>query len=121
MLTVLRRGWNKRCPRCGVGPLYARGLRFNERCSHCDLVFQRNYGDTWIWMVITDRVPIFFGIVALYFGMVSISWTGTIVLFFAIATPMILTIRQRLGLALALDYLSRLYFEDPSDPIHSAN
>ena len=74
-----------------------------------------------MFMIITDRIPIFFGIVALYFGMVSISWTGTIVLFFAVATPMLLTIRQRQGVALALDYLSRLYFRDPSDPIHSAN
>ncbi|HJT16743.1 MAG TPA: hypothetical protein VJ853_05125 [Thermoanaerobaculia bacterium] len=120
MRKVLLRGWKRRCPRCGIGPLFERGLKFNARCSNCDLVFQRNYGDTWIWMVITDRIPIFFGIVALYFGMVSISWTGTVLLFFAIATPMIATIRQRLGLALALDYLSRLYFRDPSDPIHAA-
>jgi len=119
MLQTLLRGWRKKCPRCGEGPLFARGLRFNERCSSCGLLLQRNYGDTWIWMVITDRIPIFFGIVALYFGMVSISWTGTIVLFFAIATPLLLTIRRRLGVALALDYLSRVYFRDPSDEIHA--
>jgi hypothetical protein len=36
----------------------------------------------------------------------------------ALLVPMIATIRARQGLALALDYLSRLYFPDPSDEIH---
>ena len=115
---AIRNGWRRKCPRCGVGPLFAKGIKFAQRCSSCGLLFQRNYGDTWMFMIITDRIPLFFGIVALYFGMVSISWTGTVVLFFAIATPMLLTIRQRMGVALALDYLSRLHFKDPSDEIH---
>jgi len=114
---VLRNGWRKRCPRCGIGPLFARGIRFHERCSSCGLLYQRNYGDTWIFTVITDRIPILFGIAALYFGIVSISWTGAIALFVAVATPLVLTIRARQGLALSLDYLSRLYFRDPSDEV----
>lgn len=116
---TLLNGLRKRCPRCGEGRLFRRGIRFNERCSNCGLLYQRNYGDTWIFMVITDRIPLLFGIAALYFGFVSISWSGTIILFFAIATPLVLTIRERQGLALALDYLSRLYFRDPSDELHS--
>ena len=114
---ALLNGWRRKCPRCGVGPLFARGIRFAQRCPNCDLLYQRNYGDTWMFMIITDRIPLFFGIIALYFGMVSISWTGTVVLFFAVATPLLLTIRQRMGVALALDYLSRLYFKDPSDDV----
>jgi len=50
---------------------------------------------------------------------VSISWGGTAVLFFAVVTPLLLTVRERQGVALSLDYLSRLYFRDPSDEIHS--
>jgi hypothetical protein len=73
-----------------------------------------------MFTIITDRIPLFFGIAALYFGFVSISWTGTVALLVAVATPMIATIRQRQGLALALDYLSRVYFRDPSDEIHTA-
>lgn len=116
---ALLRGWRKRCPRCGEGPLFARGLRFHDRCPACGLLYQRNYGDTWMFTIITDRIPILFGIAALYFGFVSISWTGTIALFVAVATPMLLTMRARLGVALALDYLSRVYFRDPSDEIFS--
>ena len=118
---AISRGWRRKCPRCGIGPLFAKGIKFNQRCSSCGLLLQRNYGDTWMFIIITDRIPLFFGIVALYFGMVAISWTGTVVLFFAVATPLLLTIRQRLGVALALDYLSRLYFKDPSDEIHKVS
>ena len=72
-----------------------------------------------MFTIITDRIPILFGIAALYFGFVSISWAGTLALFFAVATPLLATMRERQGLALALDYLSRVYFRDPSDEIHA--
>ena len=116
---TLMRGLRKRCPRCGVGPLFRKWIRFYERCPECGLLYQRNYGDTWLFIVITDRIPLLFGIAALYFGFVSISWGGTAALFFAVATPLLLTIRERQGLALALDYLSRIYFRDPSDELHA--
>lgn len=118
--TILRRGLRRRCPRCGEGQIFRRGIEINKRCSACDLLLQRNYGDTWMFMMITDRIPMLFGIAALYFGLVATSWTGAAILFVAVAVPMLATIRQRQGLALALDYLSRVYFRDPSDEIHTA-
>jgi uncharacterized protein (DUF983 family) len=120
LLRVLRRGLRRRCPRCGEGQIFRRGIEINKRCSECDLLLQRNYGDTWIFMMITDRIPMLFGIAALYFGFVATSWTGAAILFVALAAPMLATIRERQGLALALDYLSRVYLRDPSDEIHSA-
>ena len=36
----------------------------------------------------------------------------------AMALPLLATMRNRQGLALALDYLSRVYLPDPSDEIH---
>lgn len=69
--------------------------------------------------IITDRIPVLFAIAALYFRLVSISWAGTLALFFAVATPLVATMRERQGLALALDDLSRVYFRDPSDEIHA--
>lgn len=116
---VLLRGLRRRCPRCGQGALFRGGITIRERCSECNLLYQRNYGDTWMFMLITDRIPLLFGIAALYFGLVATSWAGAAILFVAIAMPMLATIRERQGLALALDYLSRLYFRDPSDEIHA--
>jgi uncharacterized protein (DUF983 family) len=120
LLRTLLHGLRRRCPRCGEGALFRRGIEINKRCSACDLLLQRNYGDTWMFMMITDRIPMLFGIAALYFGFVATSWTGAAILFLAVAAPMLATIRERQGLALALDYLSRVYFRDPSDEIHSA-
>jgi uncharacterized protein (DUF983 family) len=115
---VLRRGLRRRCPRCGEGPLFRRGIVIHDRCSACQLLFQRNYGDTLFFMFITDRIPILFGIAAWYLGFRSTTWVLATLFFVALVGPMLATIRQRQGLALALDYLSRVYLPDPSDEIH---
>ena len=119
MIDALRRGLRRRCPRCGEGPLFRRGIRTFERCSECGLLYQRNNGDTWMFTVITDRIPIVFGIAVVYFGFRPENWMATAALFLAMAAPMLASIRERQGLALAMDYLSRLYLPDPSDEIHS--
>lgn len=116
--TILRRGLKRRCPRCGEGALFRRGIEVNLRCSDCDLLFQRDYGDTWLFMIITDRIPILFGIAIMYFGFHNASWMANVAFFALIATPLLATLRQRQGLALALDYVSRIYLRDPSDEIH---
>jgi uncharacterized protein (DUF983 family) len=85
------------CPRCGEGVLFRRGIQVHERCSECHLLYQPNYGDTSMFMIITDRIPMLFGIAALYFGFVADGWLGTAAFFVAIATPMLATIRQRQG------------------------
>jgi uncharacterized protein (DUF983 family) len=109
---VLRRGLRRRCPRCGEGDLFRRGIRVHERCSECHLLYQPNYGDTWMFMIITDRIPILFGIAFVYFGFVANGWLGTAAFFVAVAAPMLATIRQRQGLALAIDYLVRVYLRE---------
>ena len=57
-----------------------------DRCSECGLVYQRNHGDTWLFWIIGDRIPIGLGIVALYFGFRPKTVIG-FVLFFAAGWP----------------------------------
>jgi uncharacterized protein (DUF983 family) len=102
---ALGRGLRRRCPRCGVGPLFRRGLKTHERCSSCDLQYQRDRGDTWLFMIITDRIPILFGIALVYFGFRPESPAAITAFFLAIAIPVIATLRERQGMALAVDYL----------------
>jgi hypothetical protein len=90
----------------------------HERCSACGVLFLRNQGDLWFFLLIIDRVPIFLGIVALYFGFRSTSWIGGAGFFIALFVPLFATMRERQGLALAVDYLARIYLPDPSDEIH---
>lgn len=115
---VLRRGWKRRCPRCGEGPLFRRRLETYERCSECGLVYQPDHGDTLMFMVITDRIPLLAGIGAVYFGFSSSNVPLTIAFLAAMIAPLLATIRQRQGLALALVYLARVHFGDPSDEVH---
>jgi uncharacterized protein (DUF983 family) len=116
--TVLWRGWRRRCPRCGEGRLFRKWLDMHERCSSCNLLYLRNQGDLWFFMIITDRVPILFGIAALYFGVGPRGWMTTGAFFAAMAIPVIATLPQRQGLALACDFLVRVHMPDPSDEIH---
>jgi uncharacterized protein (DUF983 family) len=115
---ALRRGLRRRCPRCGEGQLFRRGLKTHERCSECHLLYQRDYGDTLAFMIVTDRIPILFGIAFLYFGIHPNGWLSTAVFFGLLSVPLLATLRERQGLALALDYLLRLHFRDESDELH---
>lgn len=82
------------------------------------MLFQRNYGDIWMFMLILDRIPILLGIVIVYFGFRATNWMAAAAFALVMAVPLIATMRNRQGLALALDYLSRVYLPDPSDEIH---
>ena len=42
--TLLARALRLRCPRCGAGPLYERGLSMLERCPACALKYEREPG-----------------------------------------------------------------------------
>ena len=115
---ALMRGLRRRCPRCGEGQLFERFLKTHERCSECGLLYQRDYGDTLMFMIITDRIPLLAGIAILYFGIHPNGWLSTAFFFGALSLPLLATLRERQGLALALDYLLRLYFRDDSDELH---
>jgi uncharacterized protein (DUF983 family) len=116
--TVLGRGLRGKCPRCGEGPLFRRWIETHERCSSCRLLFQRNYGDIWMFMLVLDRIPILFGVAVIYFGFRATNWMAAAGFAIAMALPLLATMRNRQGVALALDYLSRVYLPDPSDEIH---
>jgi uncharacterized protein (DUF983 family) len=115
--TVLSRGIRGKCPRCGEGALFAKWVKTKLRCEVCDLVFQRNFGDIWMFTNIMDRLPIAIGIVALFFGFrVTNVWSGALFLG-SMVVPMAATVRHRQGLALALDYLWRVRINDPLDDV----
>src|SRR5689334_15221810 len=116
IVTALTRGLSKRCPHCGEGPLFA-GWSFFERCSVCGLIFARNPGDTWASTIVGDRLPIGAMIVLIYFGVVRSHAVLGITVMLAFAGLAIWTAPNRWGAAIALHYLSRVYWPDPADPI----
>ena len=117
--TVLSRGLRGKCPRCGEGDLFAKWVKTKLRCDVCNLLYQRDYGDIWIFTNIFDRLPIAIGIVALFFGFrVTNLWEGALFLGMMVV-PMAATVKHRQGLALALDYLWRVRINDPSDNVRT--
>ena len=114
---AVKRGWRKRCPHCGVGPLFAGRWRHLESCSHCGLIFERNPGDTWAFTVIGDRVPVAAAIALVYFGLFRINRTLGTVALVVLGAALIWTAPNRWGVGIALHYLSRVYFPDPQDPV----
>jgi uncharacterized protein (DUF983 family) len=114
--TALKRGLRKRCPHCGVGPLFS-GWSILERCSVCGLVFERNPGDTWAFTIFGNRLPVGVMIVLIYFGVVRTYPVLGVTLLVAVAVLAIWTAPNRNGVGVALNYLSRVFWPDPDDPI----
>ena len=114
---ALKRGWSKRCPHCGLGPLFIRWNTPHRRCPVCGYLYERDYGDVWWVWIITDRIPIGIGIVFVYFGFRVTTWKVGVLFFGSLLLPLILTIPRRYGLAIALSYLSRRKWPDANDPM----
>lgn len=65
---MIRRGLAKRCPRCGRGRVFRSWFSMNERCTTCNLAFQREdahfVGAMAMNLVVTE----------LLFGILLVSW-----------------------------------------------
>ena len=114
--TAVWRGLRKRCPHCGEGQLIS-GWSNLDQCSICGLVFARNPGDAWAFIIIGDRLPIGVMIVVIYFGVGRTHPTVGLTVLAALAVLLIWTTPNRWGASLALAYLSRVFWPDPADPI----
>ena len=112
---ALTNGLHRKCPHCGLGPVLEGWLTARDRCPSCGLVFQPNPGDIWAFWIIGDRIPVAFAIGAVYFGLGPRTWLQGAVFLALVAILLILTIPQRLGFVIALDYLSRRYWPEPTD------
>jgi uncharacterized protein (DUF983 family) len=116
-VAALKRGWRKRCPHCGQGALFAGRWRHLETCSRCGLVYERNPGDTWLFTIVGDRLPIAAIIVIIYFGLVRRHWLVGLAAMIALGVAVVWTAPNRWGVGIALHYLSRRKWPDPADPI----
>jgi uncharacterized protein (DUF983 family) len=92
-------------------------MTIRERCQECGLVYERSAGDTWAFWIIGDRIPIAIAIAAVYFGVGPHSWIQGASVIGVVTIGLIATIPQRLGLVIALDYLSRRIWPDPNDTL----
>lgn len=113
----MARGWRRRCPHCGVGPLFSGHAHHLPSCPHCGLVYERNPGDTWAFTVIGDRIPIAAIIALVYVGVGRTHPALGFALVALLGVAIVVTAPRRWGLGIALHYLSRGIWPDPDDPI----
>lgn len=117
VLRALRRGLTRRCPHCGEGQLFEGWSHHLERCSVCGLVYERNPGDTWMFTIIGDRIPVAAIIALIYFGVGRSHPVLGVLTFIALGALMVWTSPNRWGAGIALHYLSRVLWPDPADPV----
>jgi uncharacterized protein (DUF983 family) len=118
IVTALRRGLHKRCPHCGQGRLFT-GRTHIPRCDVCGLVYERNPGDTWAFTIIGDRLPLGIMIAFIYFTFGRTHPVWGISAFVVMMVLLIWTAPNRWGAGIALHYLSRVYWPEPTDPVPS--
>lgn len=109
--TILRRGARGRCPRCGTGRLFVRGIKLHDHCAVCGLRFLNNQGDLWAYLLLADRALFIFPIiVVLYFRLYTP--LALLVLAAVMAVALIATMPLRTGLAVGLEYFQRCRWEE---------
>ena len=57
-----------RCPRCGEGRIYESGMKMNERCPVCNLLFERERGYFLGAMYVSYAMATAFLVAALVIG-----------------------------------------------------
>jgi hypothetical protein len=93
------------------------GWKHIARCSVCGLVFEPKPGDTWFFAIVGDRVPVGIMIVVIYFGVVRSHPVLGMTMLGVLLALVVWTAPNRWGAGIALHYLSRVYWPDPSDAI----
>jgi uncharacterized protein (DUF983 family) len=106
--TLIARGARRRCPQCGQGPLFKRLNIMHDRCAVCGLRYLENQGDLFGYLFVLDRALFVVPLLAMVFFRVyvpSSSWFY--VVFAVLMVALIVTLPQRTGISIALDYLLR--------------
>lgn len=108
LATLLARGWRKRCPRCGEGRLFKYLNVMHEHCEACGLRFLEDQGDLFGYLFVLDRVLFLVPLIGMVFLRV---WVPNATWFYAVwalaMVALVVTLPQRTGISIALDYLLR--------------
>jgi uncharacterized protein (DUF983 family) len=103
---VLRRALRLRCPRCGVGPIFQKVLRYSEyeRCPACGFVYDPK-GESIAFMYLsTAALTGCIGLVMILTQPESPFW-GRVALVAGALVVYLSTLPSRKALAVALNYL----------------
>jgi len=95
--------------------LFSRWTTLFPSCSSCDYRYEKNFGDTWAFWVIGDRLFVVIPMALLFFGFTPDDWPIRLGFLAAVGVPLVWTMPHRLGACIALDFLARRRFSDSSE------
>ena len=115
VVTALKRGLARRCPHCGRGPLFKSWFTLHARCGVCGLAIEQRPGDTWALWLIGDRLFLGILIILVFLVFQSSSWLLALAIGVLVVVPLVWTMPHRMGVCLAFDYLSRVFWGQASE------
>ncbi len=101
-LPAVARGLRRRCPRCGVGPLYAGFGKELERCSSCALAFDWYSGEVVGFLYLSTAFITGLFVIAMLLWRPSNLWLGRAIIVPLGLVAYIATTPFRKGAALGL-------------------
>lgn len=106
--TLFQRGWRRRCPACGVGAVFERGLKMHTHCAACGVKYLEDQGALWGYLLLVDRalfiLPL---IVVIYFRVYNPNSVWYWFFVAGLLAGMIGTLPHRNAISLGLDYRQR--------------
>lgn len=111
LLRVMGRGARKKCPRCGVGNMYAQWNVLAYSCSSCGYEIERRGADTWFFTYMSTAFLT--GLIILFMLLYSFSnhLLGHIVIVVGWFVLIVLTLPYRKAMAISIDYIVEKYSE----------
>ena len=109
------RGLRKKCPNCGIDPLFSGFGDLKRSCAECHLKYEQNEGDTWAFMYITTAMITGLFLIVLLWIWPPQSWLGRSFLGLSALGVFWVTWPARKGVAVALDYWLARRMEPPEN------
>jgi uncharacterized protein (DUF983 family) len=100
--TAVARGLRRRCPRCGVGPLFRGFFKERQRCEHCGLVFDWYSGEVIGFLYFSAAGITGLFVIAMLLWTPANIWVGRAVIVTAALAAYLLTTPFRKAIALGL-------------------
>jgi uncharacterized protein (DUF983 family) len=114
--TYLRRALSRRCPRCGVGPLFRGTFRLHDSCSECSLVFRREAGSMTGQMYISAAVTEVFAAILVLLVFFCTDWGPAVSI--AVGVPIVVGfsywfLPKAIGLWVAIEFMTDVGNREP--------
>ena len=113
-LRALARGLSKKCPRCGIEPIFERFFHTRIACPTCRLPFEQAIEEHFAIIYFSTAIQ-----TAMFAAFVLVfkpdhPWTARAILAVVALSVMLLNLPNRKGFAIALDYLTGRGVDHPT-------